>query len=69
MKFAFLKLFPAYTSDGFKRSGNLTLRECEAPTKDEAVNTFRQTSPVALDNDGYGKQGDFSYCVAERFGS
>lgn len=69
MKFALLKLFPAYTSDGFKRSGNLTLRECEAPTKDEAVKTFRQTSPVALDSEGYGQQGEFSYCVAERFGS
>lgn len=69
MKFVFLKLFPTVNADGFRASGNLTLRECEATTKDEAVNTFRQTSPVALDSEGYGQQGEFSYCVAERFGS
>ena len=60
IKFAFLKLFPCGWG-----SGNLVLKECLAASKAEAVKFFQQTSPIALDGDGYGKQGEFSYCVAE----
>ncbi len=56
IKFAFLKLFP---------TGNLVLNECLAAEKMDAVKFFQQNSPIALDGDGYGKQGEFSYCVAE----
>lgn len=66
MKFVFLKLFPCFTSDGVRASGNLVLQECEAHTKEQAIQHFRQTSPVSIDNTGYGKQETgFSYCVAE----
>ena len=61
IKFAFLKLFPC----GNFTSGNLVLNECYAASKQDAVKVFQQNSPIALDGEGYGKQGEFSYCVAE----
>ena len=61
-RFAFLKLFPCG-----RGSGNVIVNECRAASKPEAIKIFQQSSPVSLDQEGYGKQGEFSYCVAEFF--
>jgi hypothetical protein len=67
MKFAFLKLFPCFSTEGYSYSGNVIINECQAPSRKDAVKIFQQSSPIALDSEGYGKQGEFSYCVAEFF--
>jgi hypothetical protein len=56
-RFAFLKL---------EHGGNKVVFDTNAPDLFAAVETFKQhVVNVDLDEYGYGKRGDVSYCVAE----
>lgn len=67
-RFAFLKLFKCFSLNGLLTvSGNILLGETTASSKEAAIKHFQQFSPIALDKDGYGKQGEFTYTVAEFF--
>ena len=61
--FYLLKLFPA----GNFASGNQCINEVTKLNIDYAIKTFQLCHPeLNLNNDGYAKHGDISYCVAER---
>jgi hypothetical protein len=64
-KFALLKLFPA----GNFQSGNLVLSEIrfDCPNaRKEAIAEFQRSFPLLkLNDDGYAKDGEITYCVAE----
>jgi len=47
-------------------NANKVIGECYAATKKEAVEKFQKTHPYCLlDDDGYAKNMDLTYCVAE----
>jgi hypothetical protein len=65
-KFYLLKLFPCVNLGGFSCSGNKVINEFNALTKLDAVEAFQYLRPdLKLDNEGYAKHGEISYCVAE----
>ena len=64
-KYSLLELFPA---GQWNQSGNKVWAEHTCPTIAEAIAHFKTLYPeVNLDNDGYAKEGDQSFCVAEHF--
>lgn len=64
-KFALLKLFPT----GNFASGNQVINELDySICKEEAVQYFRENHPeLNLNDNGYAKHGDVSYCIAEYY--
>lgn len=48
------------------QNANRVIGECVAPDLQSAVNKFRAIHPaLGLDKDGYAKNMDLTYCVAE----
>lgn len=58
-----LKLFPC----GNFSSGNQVLAEYDAESKYHAIEYFRKNNSLALNDQGYVKYGEISYCIAERY--
>ena len=51
-----------------ENNSNKVLLECSRHTKTEARYYFQNYYPhLKLDNDGYAKAGNVSYCIAEAF--
>lgn len=47
-------------------NANAVIGECVAPDLKTAVSQFQMMHPdLGLDKDGYAKDGDVTYCVAE----
>lgn len=56
-RFAFLRL---------EHGGNKVIFDCNAPDLATAVKIIKEhVTNVTLDDDGYGKLGNVSFCVAE----
>ncbi len=66
-KFYLLKLFPSVNLTGFQGSENQVIGEVVTENKTDAVEYFQQLRPdLELDNDGYAKHDNISYCVVEQ---
>lgn len=50
-------------------SSNKSIAETWANTKEEAIEKLQEHASVSLNENGYAKNGEISYCVAEVFGS
>lgn len=68
-KFALLKLFPAWTMEGILPcSGNQVLADVEAVDEKDALRHFQTERPdLKLNNNGYAKDGEITYTIAEYF--
>jgi hypothetical protein len=57
-RYAFLRL---------QYNANKVIADCETSTLEEAVEKFRKMcgDTLMLDDSGYGKIGDVSFCIAE----
>lgn len=64
MKFGLLKCFPL----GWN-SGNQEIAEVTANNLNEAIPLLQSFCPYELDENGYVKNGEITYVVAEVFGS
>ena len=63
-KFSLLKLFPT----GNFASGNLVMNEVSWETKKKAIEFLQRLYPeLNLDDNGYAKHGEITYCVAEHY--
>lgn len=62
-RWSLLELFPT----GWKGSGNRCLAEVETTTLEDAIRQLQPSSPHPLDDIGYAKAGNLSYCVAEHY--
>jgi len=50
-----------------QNGGNRELQQCSAFTKEHAIEQLAPHCPVELDKEGYAKQGNITYVVAEAF--
>jgi len=67
-RFAFLQLFPTPHPDMYNTSGNKVMDEHSCSSFQEAVIEFRRRFPhLNLNDNGYSKVGNSSFCIAEYF--
>ncbi len=61
--FSLLHCYPARNG----QSGNFAIFDCKAGTKPEAIEKLKSASGLELNEDGYLKAGEITFCVAEAF--